>query len=62
MEGQENRRRVVVNHQRRLGTGQVAEELLHVAVALSAAARFQVDFQITVAPGDRGHRLTGGFA
>ncbi len=59
VEGDQHRGGVVVDHGRRLGAGQLAEQLLDDAVAAAAPAGLQVDLQAAVAGGGLGDAAEG---
>jgi hypothetical protein len=55
-ERQQDRARVVVDHQRGLRAGQLTQQRFRMDVARAAAARLQVVFEVAVARGDAVHR------
>ncbi len=54
-QGEQHRPGVVVHGGGRLGPGQSAEKGLHVAVAMAALPRLQIEFQVGVGTGNLGH-------
>jgi hypothetical protein len=59
-DGEQGRRRAVVDRQRRLGAGHLAQELLDVGLARAAPAAVEVELEVPVALGGAGDRVTRG--
>ena len=61
-QGEQHRAGVVVDHRRRLGAGQAAEQLFDMGEAMAALARRQIEFEVGIGAADGGDRRQRRFA